>query len=131
MTNDCSVFSENKEITAKLPNAKRLFHRLLGRTIYRVCLSFYVWHSMAGWLCQAKNLLGSLPPCGSADFTLTYSPITWNTISRCRSRVSHSTSVRFCHGPTVIRPSINGTVINGLSRADLIWLEPLSSCHVL
>ncbi len=59
-----------------------------------------------------------------------YSPITWNTISRVRLRVSHSTSVRFCHGPMVISPSTNGITMNGLSSAALICDEPLSSCQV-
>ena len=46
--------------------------------------------------------------------------MTWKTISRTLSRVSHSTSVRFCHGPTVIFPATKGTVINGDSSAALM-----------
>lgn len=59
-----------------------------------------------------------------------HSPITWNTMSRTRSLVSHSMRVRFCQGPTVIFPFTKGTVMKGDSRAALMWEEPLSSCHV-
>ena len=59
-----------------------------------------------------------------------HSPITWNTMSRTRSRVSHSMRVRFCQGPTVIFPFTKGTVMKGDSSAALMWEEPLSSCQV-
>ena len=49
-----------------------------------------------------------------------HSPMTWNTMSRTRSRVSHSTRVRFCQGPTVILPSTKGTVMKGDSSAALM-----------
>ena len=38
-------------------------------------------------------------------------------MSRTRLRVSHSTKVRFCQGPTVMRPSTKGTVMKGDSSA--------------
>ena len=69
-----------------------------------------------------KDILGSKE--------IAYSPMTWNTMSRTRSRVSHSTSVKFCHGPMVSFLSTNGMVINGDRSAALICDEPLSSCHV-
>ena len=59
-----------------------------------------------------------------------YSPMTWNTTSRTRFLVSHSTNVKFCHGPIVNFPSTNGITINGESKAALICDEPLSSCQV-
>ena len=59
-----------------------------------------------------------------------HSPITWNTMSRTRFRVSHSTRVKFCQGPTVIFPSTKGTVIKGERSAALMWEDPLSSCQV-